>query len=374
MMNILFFTEISPFPINGGERIRSYGLLKVLSRLNYNVTAFIQNIDNVDLNDYSITNVKYIEFCNTKPGIIDKILKSVFFKKDKKVKSLLESSMDEEKYNLAILDFYLAGRYISIFRKRGIPVVIGTHNSEANLAWQTPSYTIIQFFRKMQSSIFMYMHERYFYKKADALIAVSNKDLEYHSKFYNSSNIYIIPNFLDESRYKVNSSRENYFVMTANFGAYMNFEGLKWFVYEVWNAEINSNHKLLLVGKKSKESLAKLNAKYDNILALGTVEDITPYIAKAKAALIPLLQGSGSRLKCAEAMALKTPIISTSIGVEGVKSKNFYIADSSNEFRNQINSFEYTEDVGEKLYIDFMDQYSIKSNIPKVKELIENYG
>lgn len=182
----------------------------------------------------------------------------------------------------------------------------------------------------------------------------------------------MVPNFLDESKYTRSYPKENYIAMTANFGPYMNVQGLKWLINEIWDAELDKKFVLKLIGKQSKEALASIPAagKYKNIVAIGEVDDMIPYICKAKVVLIPLLHGSGTRLKCLEAMALKTPIISTSKGVEGIKSNNIVIANTSADFKKAISNCQEENQMGQKLYEEFMAEYSLKRNIVRVKELI----
>ncbi len=70
---------------------------------------------------------------------------------------------------------------------------------------------------------------------------------------------------------------------------------------------------------------------------VGEVENIKLLIAAATASIVPLLQGSGSRLKCIEAMALKTQLISTKHGAEGIEHKgSILIADKPADFQKQI--------------------------------------
>jgi glycosyltransferase involved in cell wall biosynthesis len=373
-MQILFFTEISPFPINGGERIRSYGILKALSELNYSVTAVVQNSDNVSLNSYSLKNIKYIEYSNREISKYENIMLSYFFKLDKNVLQIFDSELLFSRPDVVILDFFLAGRYYKYFKKVQIPIIIGTHNAESKLIWQRPSNSILKFLRKFQNYAYMKIHERIFYRQCDSIITVSQNDYEFYSKFISRSKIFMIPNFLDESRYLVRNIKENYFAMTANFGPFMNVEGLKWLIEEVWDENLDEKYTLKIIGKFSIQAVKSLKSsgKYKNIYAIGEVENMLPYISKAKAVLIPLLHGSGTRLKCLEAMALETPIISTSKGVEGIKSKNIIIANSIQEFRNAIDGFKANEEIGMNLYKEFMSEYSLKTNVIRLKELIES--
>lgn len=373
-MNVLFFTEISPFPINGGERIRSYGLLKALSELGHNVEAIINNSDQVDLEKYFIKNVIFIEYSFSPPNIFEKITGLHYFNKKKTVINIFNQLLNKGQFDVAFLDYGFIGQYIKYFKRKRIPVIYGTHNSQSNLTKQAPQKNLIYNLRKYQDVLLQKIHERYFFPMSDILIVVSKEDKIFHSAFCNFNKIRIIPNFLDENRYNESFEKEEYFIISANFGAYMNFQGLDWFITKVWDEELDSKCKLLVVGKLSIEALSKINEtkKYSNIIGVGKVEDMNPYIGKAKAALMPLLHGSGTRLKCLEAMALKTAIVSTTKGAEGIESKNIIIIDNPKDFKKYILEFKFKNSKGEELHKDFLRKYSVRANLFKIQEIIES--
>jgi len=162
-------------------------------------------------------------------------------------------------------------------------------------------------------------------------------------------------------------------MMTANFSMFMNYEGLKWFVENVWNNELAARFRLLLVGRHSKEALLKLKGaeEWNNIKAIGKVPDVKPFIGMASGVIIPLLHGSGTRLKCLEAMALKTPVISTAKGVEGVRSDNFIIANTAEGFQKALLTFNGKgQHLGTLLREDFMQEYSAAVNRKRLEEII----
>ncbi len=371
-MKILFFTELSPFPVNGGERIRSYGLLKALSDLNYDVNAIFQNEDQVDLKEYELPNVNFISYSNNRKNLTYKIFNGDFFYKQGHVINIFKESIAKCKPDIVILDFFLAPKYFSFFRKNNIPFVVGTHNVESKLIWQRPTKNVFKFLRKCQEYLYMLFHERFIYKLAQGIIAVSEEDTEKFKRVLPHSNIHFIPNFLNQELYKSKGKKEDYIVMTANFNAYMNNEGLKWLLDYVWSDEIDKCCKLKLVGKGSKESFAPYMNRYFNIEAIGAVEDITEYIDKAKCVIVPLLHGSGTRLKCLEAMALKTPIISTSKGREGIISKYIITIDDPIKFREEVMRFNVSNEIGQFLYEDFLKEYSLQSNMYRVQNLINS--
>lgn len=73
----------------------------------------------------------------------------------------------------------------------------------------------------------------------------------------------------------------------------------------------------------------------DGIHVTGRVEDVRPYYARSAVCVVPLRVGGGTRLKILEAMALGRPVVSTTIGCEGLKVKDgvhLSIADSPEQF------------------------------------------
>jgi hypothetical protein len=164
--------------------------------------------------------------------------------------------------------------------------------------------------------------------------------------------------------------------MSANFIAFQNDLGLSWFVEKVWNHKIFDNKKLLLVGIASDSVLKRLNQAHEfrNIEALGTVDDLKPYIASAKVSIVPLLHGSGTRLKCIESMALQTQLISTSKGAEGIEHEgSIIIADTPELFsKSLLEIFEGKIDYTGKAYTIFLNKYSSKPNCEIFRSIIKS--
>ena len=72
---------------------------------------------------------------------------------------------------------------------------------------------------------------------------------------------------------------------------------------------------------------------------VGPVRSVIPYYMRSSIAIVPLLSGSGTRLKILEAMSMGNPVVSTGIGAEGIEctsGKDILISDEPSAFANQI--------------------------------------
>ncbi|HYX07028.1 MAG TPA: glycosyltransferase [Bacteroidales bacterium] len=363
--NILFVTEISFYPMFGGERMRSYGLLKILSRTFTHVYAITGLKEPDEFIKEKFPNVTFFYFDFNGLDSKGKVIRT--FKRDAGLDGLIQRVIKDNKIDLAFIDYKYYGHYIGSIKHHNIMVVYGTHNVQSRIILQKPYSNLYEYLFLRFYYLLYYLHEKVFFPKADRILAVSEHDAEYYSKFIGESKVINLPNFLDEEIYMGRDvKKEDYIVMTANFIAYQNDVGIRWFLENVWNSELRGRVKLVLAGIGSKEVLAELSKLYDmrNIEALGKQDDLTGIIKNARLAIVPLLDGSGTRLKCIEAMALKTQIISTSMGAEGIDHRgSILIADAPVDFRNEIlDVLDKKKDTTERAWEIFMDKYSFSSN------------
>ena len=122
------------------------------------------------------------------------------------------------------------------------------------------------------------------------------------------------------------------FVGAMNY--YPNIDAALWFARDVWPRlrSLFPECRLTLVGSDPAPAVLALRGT-EGIEVTGTVEDVRPFYHHADVALAPLRMGGGTRLKILEAMAARVPVISTTVGAEGLaveSGRNILIADETN--------------------------------------------
>ncbi len=132
-----------------------------------------------------------------------------------------------------------------------------------------------------------------------------------------------------------------------------NQEGLLWFINKVFRGLHQKYHdlKLHVAGRNATRSLIH-RLEVHGVVFHGEIEDPVSYSQNYSAMIAPCFSGSGMRMKVIEAMALCKPVITTTIGAEGlmaVNGEHLMIADEPESFANSIESLMKYPDLCRKL-------------------------
>jgi sugar transferase (PEP-CTERM/EpsH1 system associated) len=131
-------------------------------------------------------------------------------------------------------------------------------------------------------------------------------------------------------------------VFVGSMDYHANIEAAAWFVRRVWPrvSAAFPHWRLTLVGSNPAPAVLELG-ETPTVEVTGTVEDVRPFYREAVAAIVPVLTGSGTRLKVLEAMAAGVPVVSSSIGAEGLEvspDKDILIADDAEAWLTALRS------------------------------------
>ncbi len=132
-----------------------------------------------------------------------------------------------------------------------------------------------------------------------------------------------------------------------------NQEGLSWFFEHCWPV-LHRRHpdlQFFIAGRNAPEHIRRIDQP--NVVFLGEVDDAYAFMEEKAIMLVPLLTGSGMRIKIIEGMALGKSIVSTSIGTEGIGTthgRDIIIADSPENFisgiEDLLDNFDKFEAIG----------------------------
>jgi glycosyltransferase involved in cell wall biosynthesis len=187
-------------------------------------------------------------------------------------------------------------------------------------------------------------------RRFDTVIAVSQRDAGVLSKRYGLARIEAIDTGVDLDFFAAAAPGEasdpgldgGTLVFTATMSWPANVEGIHFLLDEVWPTLVAARPRIkaVIIGRNPPASLAdKIRQRGLNVTLTGFVDDVRPYVAQSHVYVIPLFVGSGTRIKAFEAMAMGCPVISTSLGIEGLDvtdGEHFLRADSAETFSHGI--------------------------------------
>ena len=170
--------------------------------------------------------------------------------------------------------------------------------------------------------------------------------------------------------------RTHEIAFSGNMAYHPNTAAAHFFAESVWPILRRQEPELVwrLVGKNPHALRLPQDPR---ILVTGAVADALPLLAGAKAAVVPLLSGSGTRFKILEAWAAGTPVISTTIGAEGLEAtpgEHLLIADSPSQFVRQVLAVLYEDGLSDRLSEAGRALYESRFTWPVAWKMLESTG
>jgi glycosyltransferase involved in cell wall biosynthesis len=152
----------------------------------------------------------------------------------------------------------------------------------------------------------------------------------------------VVPNGVDVNAYRAAASSPRTAGRIVFVGAMRhqpNADGARWYLRDVHPIVVAAvpNATVEIVGADPPDDLALMQS--DTVTVTGRVESVVPHVAAASVVIVPLHAGGGTRLKILEAFAAGVPVVSTSIGAEGLDvtpDRHLLIGDTAREFAEAV--------------------------------------
>lgn len=354
-MNILQVTPRIPAPPNDGGAVYIYNTTKHLHQLGHQIqiASLISNKHPQDIKELSEFGKVYATEGGFSGYSILAALKSFITFKPITISHRMDRSRMLESLNqvtttpdIILLEGLHTAEFLDDIREKfpGTPVVLRQSNVEYLLFkrnGQKSSSIFLKCFYLIQSQL-MKHYEINALKKADAVTAITGFDKNIFTNHLPDLNCFISPAGADiPQSINLSDQRKDHLMLAiSNWRWKPNYDGLVWFLNEVWPSLSIKHPKLRfeIIGEGLTEDFQK-QYKHPNIQFRGFVNDIDPIRASATFFIAPLFSGSGMKLKVVEGMAFGLPIVTTEIGAEGINIEDgthYLQANSAGDFSDKI--------------------------------------
>ena len=335
-MKILVVSSYLPFPLLSGGNIRLYNLLKLLSK-KHKITLICEKRPNQTENDVKEVEKiceKVITVERKKQWSAKNVIKTGFSldaflitgHKSAEMTGIIKAELDKQKYDLIHVETFYVMQNLP---KVSLPVVLVEHNIEY-LVYKRFVDNAPFFARPLLllDVLKLKKQEEYFWKKATKLVAVS----ELEKNIMTRDDVQIVQNGVDLEKFKFQApeskflNKEKRALFIGDFKWIQNKDAVSFIIKEIW-PKINlkfktGNLKLWIVGRNMPQSLKNLSDDKNVIFDDNNKDKTEDIYGKSFMLLAPLRVGGGTSYKVLEAMATGTAVVTTNLGIEGIKAKN----------------------------------------------------
>ena len=264
---------------------------------------------------------------------------------------LIEKLLRQEAFDRVVCDFLAAAPNIPQIET----AVLFQHNIET-LLWRRHASTASDplrraYFSRQAGRMFAY--ERDTCRRAGHLVAVSAKDREDLRRLFGVSRVSAIPTGVDIEHFAPPPLPRPAagLVFIGSMDWLPNIDGIVWFTEEILPLirRTRQDCSLVIAGRQPSRRITALAERHPQIKVTGSVPDIRPYLWGASVSIVPLRIGGGTRLKIYESMAARVPVVSTTVGAEGLEihpPDDIRIADTPESFAAQC--VELLEDAAQR--------------------------
>lgn len=177
----------------------------------------------------------------------------------------------------------------------------------------------------------------------DQVLSVSGYESRIMAGRYGCGNLKTLPlSFPRRKAWSAEGRKPGTILFAGSMWWLPNRHGLAWFFENCWETVLAAcpGARIVLAGNDKTGFAREMAGRYRNVAATGYVEDIEPFFAEASVFVLPLLIGTGIKIKLLEALGWGLPVVSTSKGVEGtvgfMDGRHALVCDSPRDFAEGV--------------------------------------
>jgi polysaccharide biosynthesis protein PslH len=359
-MRLLWFSHFVPFPPRGGNLQRSFNLIRQMSK-SHEIFLVALNFLGESPEQLRVSSNELRKYCESveiweMPHAWRgarwwaELLWSPILRDPFSCRALCSGRLQSQwertlaKHAGALLHVDSIDLALFTGATNGFQKVLNHHNCESAMAYrraQREANPVKKAYLRLQAQKLADM-ERSICVNFDVNTVVSEQDLLLLRANLPRAHIHIVENGVDTGYFTPGSAQEeaHSLIFSGSLDWQPNLSAARFLVREVWpHIKVSyPDARLYLAGKNPPASLVRWVEHAANIVVVANPDDMRPLLRRAAVYVCPILEGGGTRLKILDAMAMARPVVSTTVGCEGLRvnhGENILIADTAQDFADK---------------------------------------
>jgi sugar transferase (PEP-CTERM/EpsH1 system associated) len=356
MKELLFLVHRIPYPPSKGDKIRSYHILKHLSRsYRIHLGAFVDDPDDWRYQPKLEAMCASVCLLPLRPlqaklrsltGLFGNSALSLPYFREQKMQRWVDSVMKRDDvrrifvYSSTMAQYVMGNEFSSLQR---IVDIVDVDSDKWRQYAQRKPWPLSWLYRREGERLLGF--EGYVARTFDASVFVSAAEADLFKQLAPEAadRVYVMHNGVDFTYFSPDRDYENPYhgqsdvlVFTGAMDYWANVDAVRWFALEVFPQVRQSipSAQFVIVGARPTRDVLQL-ASFPGVSVTGAVADVRPYLAHASAAVAPLRIARGVQNKVLEALAMAIPVLATPAAVEGIESNNpsgLQVCDGEHQF------------------------------------------
>jgi glycosyltransferase involved in cell wall biosynthesis len=381
-MHILFLTQILPYPPASGPKVKTWHVLRYLSERGHKITlaSFVRPEELPYIDDVKkvCAAVHAVPVRRSRGSDVYYLLRSqitgrpFLVERDDlaEMRSLVNHIVATEPVDVIHADQLTMTQFAfplpTLDGKKPV-LVFDAHNAVWTITARMKQNAA--FYMKLPLEMETNRIKKYegrIAKDFDATLAVTEPDRlalmeALHAVSHNGdASISVVPIAVDTQKIQpVRRAEDSLNIITMGTLYYPpNADGIRWFIQQVFPLVRQKlpGVKLTIIGKNPPKDFLKLAADKENGMSTtGFVPELDPYFAESAITVVPVRAGGGMRVRILEAFARAAPVVTTTVGIEGIDAcfgEDVLVADSPEDFASSVITLLQNKELQQKLAIN----------------------
>jgi polysaccharide biosynthesis protein PslH len=345
-----------PFPLDDGAKIRTYHTIRALAAAAETTVAVFHPGEDEALAQLRADLGSAVEVLTVPPpraytsvqlllGLLTPRPVNVWSHRSTALRTLLSSLARQRRFEIAVVEHAVMYPYLSLF-PRTTRRVVDMHNVDSVLLRRSAS-TLRGALRRRYALVTarkLERYERWMFADADLTWVCSEPERELVARIAPGARVAVVPNGVNGALLRsspgvpVNPQR---LMFCGLMNYHPNVDAILYFAKEILPELKRSDPgiELWVVGRSPAPEILRLASREPALHVTGRVDDVSALLATAAAVVVPLRVGGGTRLKILEALAMGKPVVTTSVGMEGLElaaGRDLVVADNAAAFADAV--------------------------------------